>query len=72
MAGYLHGVCAKGVVVLVLSENGDEEVEMVRRHCLRETGIVVDGEEMGVRKYHLARYLTVSYDGLGEMNIRCE
>ena len=49
MAGYLHGVCAKGVVVLVLSENGDEEVEMVRRHCLRETGIVVDGEEMGVR-----------------------
>lgn len=72
MAGYVYGFCAKGVVVLVLSENGDDEVEMDGRHCLRETGIVVDDEEMGARKYYLARYLTISYDGLGEMNIRYE
>ena len=52
MAGYLHGVCAKAVVVLVSSENGDDEVEMVGRHCLGETGIVLHDGGMGVGNYH--------------------
>lgn len=46
MAGYLYGVCAKGVVVLVLSENGDEEVEMDWRYGLGERGFGVDDEGM--------------------------
>ena len=33
MAGYVYGVGAEGVVVLVLPEIGDDEVEMVERCC---------------------------------------
>ena len=34
MAGYVYGIGAEGVVVLVLSEIGDDEVEMDGRCCL--------------------------------------
>ena len=46
MAGYLYGVCAKGVIVLVLSENGDDEVEMDGWYGFRERGFGVDDEGM--------------------------
>ena len=47
MAGYVYGVGAEGVVVLVLSEIGDDEVEVDGRCCRRETGIGVGDEGMG-------------------------
>ena len=34
MAGYVHGVGAEGVVVLIFSEIGDDKVEMDGRCCL--------------------------------------
>ena len=34
MAGYVYGVGAERVVVLVLSETGNDEVEMDGRCCL--------------------------------------
>ena len=52
MAGYVYGVGAEGVVVLILSEAGSEEVEMDGSCCLRERGIGVDDEGMGVGKWH--------------------
>ena len=35
MAGYVYGIGAERVVVLLLSEVGDDEVEMGVRCCLR-------------------------------------
>ena len=46
MASYIYGVCAKRVVILVLSEAGDDEVEMDGRYGLRERGLGVDDEGM--------------------------
>ena len=66
MAGYVYGVGAEGVVVLVLSEIGDDEVEMDGRCCRREIGIGVGdrgldlvGKE-SVGKGYLTRYLMMS------------
>ncbi len=54
MAGYVYGVGAERVVVLILSEIGDDEVEMDGRYCFRETGIGVDDGGRGrVGKGHL-------------------
>ena len=46
MAGYVYGVGAEGVVVLVLSEIGNDEVEMDGWYVLRERGFGVDDEVM--------------------------
>ena len=47
MAGYVYGVGAEGVVVLVLSEIGDDEVEMGVRCCLRARERMVPVTEKG-------------------------
>ena len=66
MAGYVYGVRAEGVVVLILSEIGNDEVEMDGRHCLRETRIGVGDGGRGrvgrgyVGKGKLTQYLVIS------------
>lgn len=72
MAGYLHGICAKRVVVLVLSEIGDDEVEMDGRCFVGERGIGVDDEGMGMGKCLLTWYSRISYDGLREVDVMQE
>ena len=69
MAGYLQGICAEGVVVLVLSEVGNDEVEMDGRCFVGERGIGVDDGGMGMGKCFLTWYLRISYDGLREVDI---
>lgn len=48
MAGSVYGIGAEGVVFLVFSEIGDDEVEMDGRCCFRERGIGVGDGGMEV------------------------
>ena len=77
MAGYVYGIGAERVVVLVLSEVGDDEVEMGVRCCLsgREIG-AGDGGRAHMGKDNLIQFdefsLTISYDGSRAMDIKNE
>ena len=61
MAGYVYGVRAEGVVVLVLPEIGDDEVEVDGGCCRREIANGVDDGGMGRwPKGYLTWYLIIS------------
>ena len=75
MAGYVYGIGAERVVVLLLSEVGDDDVEMGVRCCLRVREIGAgDGGGVHVGKDNLMQFndflLTISYDGLRVVDIK--